>query len=104
MKIALIGFGGVGKALLRLLEEKEALLRAEGVTCLHGNHERYVLSAMRGDPAYDGANFASLRFHAALLTPEEITFPETMEIDGVTFCHAMPGDDRFAMFEAEKAM
>lgn len=84
--------------------ETLALLRAEGVTCLHGNHERYVLSAMRGDPAYDGANFASLRFHAALLTPEEITFPETMEIDGVTFCHAMPGDDRFSMFEAEKAM
>ena len=26
------------------------LLRAEGVTCLHGNHEGYILSVMRGRP------------------------------------------------------
>ena len=49
--------------------ETLSLLRAESVTCLHGNHERYILSAMQGDPAYDGANFASLRFNARLLTP-----------------------------------
>ena len=50
-----------------LPRETLALLRTEGVTCLHGNHERYVLSAMDGDPAYRGANFASLRYNAALL-------------------------------------
>ena len=31
MRIALIGFGGVGKALLRLLEEKREVLAAEGI-------------------------------------------------------------------------
>ena len=41
--------------------ETLSLLRAENVTCLHGNHERYILSAMAGDPGYAGANFASLR-------------------------------------------
>lgn len=30
------------------------LLRAEGVTCLHGNHEGYILSVMRGEPGYAG--------------------------------------------------
>ena len=50
------------------------LLRAEGVTCLHGNHEGYILSVMRGEPGYAGANFASLRFNADRLTPQEITF------------------------------
>ena len=81
-----------------------ALLKAEGVTCLHGNHERYILSAMRKDPAYDGANFASLRFNASLINPEEITFGETLEIEGTTFCHAMPGDDRFPVFDAARAI
>ena len=37
------------------------LLRSENVTCLHGNHEGYILSAMNNDPKYAGANFASLR-------------------------------------------
>lgn len=84
--------------------ETLALLRAEDVTCLHGNHERYVLSAMAGDPGFAGANFASPRFNASLLTREEITFPEQFDIDGVTFCHAMPGDDRFPVFDPEKAL
>ena len=55
--------------------ETMALLRSEGVTCLHGNHERYILSAMAGDPAYAGANFESLRYNAARLTAQEITLP-----------------------------
>lgn len=84
--------------------ETLALLRAEGVTCLHGNHERYILSVMDGDPAYDGANFASLRFNAALLKREEITFPKTMRIEGATLCHAMPEDDRFPMFDEARAL
>ena len=84
--------------------ETLSLLRAEGVTCLNGNHERYILSAMQGDPAYDGANFASLRFNARLLTPEAITFPETLRIGPAILCHAMPGDDRFPMFDVEKAL
>ena len=46
------------------------LLRAEGVTCLHGNHEGYILSVMRGEPGYAGANFVSLRFNADRLTPD----------------------------------
>lgn len=85
-------------------KETLSLLRAEGVTCLHGNHERYILSAMAGDPGYAGANFASLRYNAALLTPEEITFPKELQLEGVTFCHAMPGDDRFPVFEPELAL
>lgn len=85
-------------------KETLALLHQEGVTCLHGNHERYILSAMAGDPAYAGANFGSLRFNASMLRAEEITFPQALEIEGATFCHAMPGDDRFPVFDAEKAL
>lgn len=84
--------------------ETLALLRAEGVACLHGNHERYVLAAMAGDSGYAGANFASPRYNAALLTPQEITFPKEMQLEGVTFCHAMPGDDRFPVFEPALAL
>ena len=85
-------------------KETLSLLRAENVTCLHGNHERYVLCAMAGDPAYSAANFAIPRYHASLLTREEITFPETLEMEGVTFCHAMPGDDRFPVFDPSLAL
>jgi len=84
--------------------ETLALLRAEGVTCLHGNHERYILAAMAGDPGYDGANFASLRFNAGLLTPPEITFPEALRVEGATLCHAIPGDDRFPVFDLAQAV
>ena len=85
-------------------KETLALLKSEDVVCLHGNHERYILSAMAGDPAYQAANFAAPRFNASLLTPDEITFPETLEIEGVTFCHAMPGDDRFPVFDPSLAL
>lgn len=71
------------------------LLKQENAICLHGNHERYVLSAMQHDPAYAGANFASLEFNVKQLSEEEITFPKSLMIDGVTFCHAMPDEDRF---------
>ena len=84
--------------------ETLALLKTERVTCLHGNHERYILSAMKKDPAYTGANFASPRFNASLLTAEEITFPDQLDIEGVIFCHAMPGDDRFPVFDAQQAL
>lgn len=84
--------------------ETLALLKAEGVACLHGNHERYVLSAMAGDPGYAGANFAFPRYNAAMLTAEQITFPKVMQIEGITFCHAMPDDDRFPVFEPERAL
>ena len=87
-----------------LPRETLGLLRAEGVTCLHGNHERYILSAMRGDPDYAGANFASLRYNAQRLTPEEITFPETLRIGPALLCHAFPGDDRFPMFNLPVAL
>lgn len=80
------------------------LLKAENAVCLHGNHERYILSAMDGDPGYAGANFDSLRYNAQLLTKEEITFPKEIEIEGVTFCHAMPGDDRFPVFDEKRAI
>ena len=85
-------------------KETLALLKAENVTCLHGNHERYVLAAMAGDPAYAGANFAAPRFHASLLTQQEITFPHQLEIEGITFCHAMPGDDRFPVYDPKQAL
>lgn len=80
------------------------LLHAENVVCLHGNHERYILAAMDGHPGYTGANFNGLRFNMKHLTREEITLPMTMEIEGVTFCHAMPQDDRFPVFEVDRAI
>ena len=84
--------------------ETLALLRAQNVTCLHGNHERYILSAMDGDPGYSGANFASLRFNASLLKREEITFPKALELEGAIFTHALPDDDRFPVFDESKAL
>ena len=84
--------------------ETLALLGEAGALCLHGNHERYILSAMAGDPGYDGANFDLVRYQKNLLTREDITFPETIELCGVTFCHAMPGDDRFPVFEYDLAL
>ena len=84
--------------------ETLSLLADYGVVCLHGNHERYVLSAMAGDPAYDGANFSCVRFSAERLRREEITFPMTLDMDGVIFCHAMPDDDRFPVWDPEKAL
>lgn len=84
--------------------ETMALLRENGITCLHGNHERYVLSAMAGDPAYSGANFASLHFYAARLTKEEITLPKTLSLGHVLLTHAMPEDDRFPVNDPELAL
>ena len=80
------------------------LLKENDVTCLHGNHERYILSAIRGDPAYSGANFRSLHFNAQKLTPEAITFPKVLDIGCVTFCHALPEDDRFPLSEPERTL
>ena len=80
------------------------LLRSENVTCLHGNHEGYILSAMNNDPKYTGANFASLRFNASLLKPDEITFQKSLSYSGVTFCHALPEDDRFPVFDPALAL
>lgn len=80
------------------------LLKAEGALCLHGNHERYILSAMDDHPGYRGANFNGLRFNAALLSREEITLPQIYEMDGITFCHAIPGDDRFPVYDPEQAI
>lgn len=84
--------------------ETLALLQAEGVACLHGNHERYILSAMAGDPGFAGANFAAPRYNAALLTPQQITFPKELQLEGITFCHALPGDDRFPVFDPTLAL
>ena len=81
-----------------------SLLREHHVTCLHGNHERYLLSVMRGEPGYEGANFASLRFFSQLLKEEEITFPESLRIGDVLFTHAMPGDDRFPVHLPDRAL
>lgn len=80
------------------------LLKQENAICLHGNHERYVLSAMRHDPAYAGANFASLEFNVKQLSEEEITFPKSLMIDRVTFCHAMPDEDRFPIDDYNQAL
>ncbi|MBR2943425.1 MAG: metallophosphatase family protein [Clostridia bacterium] len=81
-----------------------ALLKAEGVDCLHGNHERYLLSAMQGDPAYAGANFNALRFGAQILKADEITFPKEIRMGSTIFCHALPQDDRFPVYDARKAL
>jgi len=85
-------------------KETLALLKEAGALCLHGNHERYILSAMAGDCGYDGANFDLVRYQKNLLAPQEITFPESIELSGVTFCHAMPGDDRFPVFDYDLAL
>lgn len=81
-------------------KETLSLLKAEGVICLHGNHERYVLGAMKNDPTYAGANFHSLRFNANLLSAEDITFPETYRLSDSVLCtHAMPDNDRFPIYD-----
>lgn len=85
-------------------KEVLALLRENNVTCLHGNHERYILSVMAGDPGYDGANFDFLRYHTGILTPEEITFPKELRMGNLVFTHAMPGDDRFPVFHVKQCM
>ena len=59
---------------------------------------------MRHDPAYAGANFASLEFNVKQLSEEEITFPKSLMIDGVTFCHAMPDEDRFPIDDYNQAL
>ena len=84
--------------------ETLAMLKQENVVCLHGNHERYILSAMKHDPAYAGANFASLEFNARHLCEEEISFPKSLTIDGITFCHAMPDEDRFPIDDYQQAL
>ncbi len=84
--------------------ETLALLKTEGVECLSGNHEGYVLAAMDGDARYAGANFESLRFNAALLRREEIAFPAALEVEGATLCHALPDDDRFPLSDPERAL
>ena len=84
--------------------EVMALLRQHHVTCLHGNHERYVLEALRGAPQYQAANFGSVRFAASQITAEEITLPVTLRLGQVLFCHAMPEDDRFPVPYPKKAI
>lgn len=59
---------------------------------------------MNNDPKYVGANFASLRFNASLLKPDEITFQKSLSYSGVTFCHALPEDDRFPVFDPALAL
>jgi len=80
------------------------LLKTENVKCLHGNHERYILSAMDDHPGYKGANFNQLRYNASLITAQDITFDKQLEIDGVTLCHAIPGDDRFPVYDVDQAI
>lgn len=79
------------------------LLQAQDVTCLAGNHERYVLAAMTGAKAYAGANFASLRFNAEKLTAAQITFDPVLRIGPATLCHALPGADSFPVYDIPSA-
>lgn len=81
-----------------------SLLHDHHVQCISGNHERYILAAMAGDPAYQAANFASPRFNCTRLTKKDVTFPDRIEMEGVTFCHAMPGDDRFPVYDEKRAL
>lgn len=84
--------------------ETMQLLQKHNVSCLHGNHERYVLSAMAGDSSYSGANFESLRFNAARVSAQEITLPKELRIGHVLLTHAMPGDDRFPVYDPTLAL
>ena len=79
-------------------------LRAAGCVCLSGNHERYVRAVHAGAAGYAGAEFASIRWCAAQLRPQDVALPERVDLPGVTLCHAMPGDDRFPVFLPDTAL
>ena len=85
-------------------QEVVALLRSRNVTMLSGNHERYIRCAMANDPAYAGANFESLRFNAKRLSPDDLNCPDSIEIEGILFCHALPGNDYFPVFDPARAL
>ncbi len=84
--------------------ETLALLREAGAVMLSGNHERYIRAVMDGDAAYAGANFESLRFNAARLSREDVELPDSLSMEGVTFCHALPGDDYFPIHDPARAL
>ena len=92
-----VNLGPNPREVLRLLKEHHVL-------CLRGNHERYLLRAMQGDPAYAAVNFASLRFFAEMLTEQELSLPLTYEQGPLLFTHALPEDDRFPVHLPDTAL
>lgn len=81
-----------------------AMLREAGATMLRGNHERYIESARKHDPAYNGANFAFMR-HESMRTKEaDYLLPSILQIEHVTLCHALPEDDAFPVYERARAL
>ena len=80
------------------------LLKEHGVRCLIGNHERYVLEVLAGKPEYEDANFDLVRFTAKKVTAEDIAFPELIQIGRICFCHALPGNDHFPIYNPSVAL
>ena len=80
------------------------MLYAADAICLQGNHERYVLGVLDGDPAYDGANFDPVRFTASELTRRDVTLPELVSMPPVTFCHSLPENDHFPIYLPERSV
>lgn len=79
------------------------LLSQYHVTCLAGNHERYVLEVMDGKSGYEGANFDLVRFTASQVRRNDLLFPESATLGSVLFCHALPGNDSFPVYNPDRA-
>ena len=85
--------------------ETLSLMKDNVILMLRGNHERYVLSCMEGDPCYRQPNFESVRFTAGKITKDDLLLPESWSPHpDYLFCHAMPEDDRFPVYDSEKAI
>ena len=76
------------------------LVQGRGFPRVRGNHERYLLAAAAGDPAFDPLNWAPARWNAARFpaaTLAEIAaLPMTLRLAGtedLLITHAAPDDD-----------
>lgn len=80
-----------------------ALLRAQGIPILLGNHElrhNHLLSGRDPALAHD-VNFASVRRTQALLGDAPIKAPFSHSIENITFAHSAPDDPFFAVYRTD---
>jgi predicted phosphodiesterase len=73
---------------------------ARGLPIVRGNHERYLLAAAAGEPAYAAVNWQPARWSAARFAPDDLTaiaeLPLTLTLDDVPdlcITHSAPTDD-----------
>lgn len=73
------------------------IVRDRGFDVLRGNHERYVLSARAGIEPFDEEMWRPARWTRGRFDDADLdaiaVLPETLEVDGVLFCHASPRND-----------